>query len=633
MLQTTNVELTPEGEAQLLQVVLDQLGPALETHKARETFLAKLMRAYKARPEHETKNFPWPNASNVVVPLVAITVDAIQARLQKTILGLTEYFEVQIKSAAWEPLEKDLREWSDNFIRTAGCRDRLRTAFSLTPRDGECFFKLLWVEEKRKYHAYNEAGQVTELEVPGYVGVRWYVIPDADVVFPNGFDDFQTMPWVAVHLRPTWAELKQGEKDGLYYGVDRLRGKAKDRDDARFKETETAARTVGNPAQIYDLYEIYGLYEVAPDRFEELVLVVSVDHECILRKIFNPYFGKSRHLVRMPYLLQPLEPRAMGAAEMALPFQEENSTIHNQVIDAATAANAGIIVVSPETNMGENEEVYPGKRLVTPKPREDVQVLHLNEPSQAALMLEQRSAYLAEKRTGVSSYNLGLESQVVGSQATATGTTAILGEGSIRFAVAIDDVRAAIEELMYLTIQQEQQMRPAGHEWAKGRYIQFPQGDVRTSIGLKLRVSSETINKDLEVQSLQLLMTVLNEYYARLMQASAMIFNPMFPPEQKLVAMRVMTGMQNIIARFVERFDIENTEEVVPNLLLMLQGVAGVLSGQSAMGAVAPGGPQIPPGLPPGGPGQGAPGTANGSNVGGPLAGAGPGQVPPLSTM
>jgi hypothetical protein len=230
-----------------------------------------------------------------------------------------------------------------------------------------------------------------------------------------------------------------------------------------------------------------------------------------------------------------------------------------------------------------------------------------------------------EKRTGVSTYNMGMESPVVGSRATATGTTALINEGNQRFWVSIDDMRKAIEELIYLTIQLEQQMRPEGYYYMKGRYIQFPPGDPRTTLALRLAVSSETINRDLEVQQMQLLMAVTNDYYMRLNQAMMLVANPQFPPQAKMMAVSTMEASSKLVRKFVERFDIEDLDAIVPSVLATLQQMSAMMQQAQQMGAIPPGGA---PGIPP--QAQAAM-QGGGAGAQGPVAG--PAQQPPPTTI
>src|SRR5690606_16669955 len=94
--------------------------------------------------------------------------------------------------------------------------------------------------------------------------------------------------------------------------------------------------------------------------------------------------------------------------------------------------------------------------------------------------VEQQAAFWAEKRSGVNAYSMGVESPIAGSRATATGTTALINEGNMRFWVSIDDMRAAIVDLFYLTLQLEQQLRPEGTPISETRTLQLPQGDLRS---------------------------------------------------------------------------------------------------------------------------------------------------------
>jgi hypothetical protein len=654
VLQPQPLVLNDSQLARLINDVHLQLQTAVTNNAAREKFLAKLLRAYKALPEYEVKNFPWPGASNVVIPIVAITVDTISSRLQRAVFGAKDPVEAHINTKTsfmmtvppdpnfqppatppsdptamaalmqqmqphQEPLDdKLIRDWCKWYLTNSGARDRLRTVFADMPLFGEAFVSPLWVEDKRVYHAYDTSGEVVVQEVPGYTGVRWHVANPADVKNPTGFDEWDQLPWFAIRLRYSLVELMGFVKDGTFKLEDVQKLKPKLREDDARKVQKDVEHVQDNPNEVYEMYELRGMFEIPsetengqPD-YEECVLTYSLDKRVLMRAIYNPYFGKARHFVRIPYLVQPHELHSQGVAEMSLPFQEEASTSHNQVIDAATSANAGITVVSTKMNIGPNEEIHPGKTVTTDgNPKEDMAIFHLSEPSQALGQVEEKAFFMNEKRTGVSVYNLGMESPQVGSRATATGTTALINEGNMRFWVSIDDMRAAIEELLYLTIQQEQQMRPEGYFFEKGRYIQFPQGDPRTSIGLSLKLSSESVNRDIEVQQMQLMMQVLNDYYMRLNQAMMLIMNPQFPPQAKLMAAQVMQASSVIVKKFVERFDVEDLDSVVPTIMSSLQqmgqmmGAIGGSPGQppQAAAGVPPGGPQPPQLPPPGGPG------------------------------
>jgi hypothetical protein len=379
--------------AKLRTYVHRELSLAVDNHKKRQDLLAEYLHAYKALPEFETKNFPWPNASNVVVPVVPITVDTVASRLQRAFFGAKDPIEAHQNTATpfmmtvppdpmaapgtqmgdiQKPLEdKDIRDWARWFLTQSGAQDRLRTIFIDMPLYGDAFCAPQWVEEKRVYHAYGATGEVVSQEVPGYVGVRWNIASCTDVFWPTGYDEWQQLPWFALRLRYSKAELHKFVAQGAFKQEDVDTLKPRMREDKARQVQKKAEHLTDGSNEIYELYELRGMFELAATdptvapTYEEVVLTYSLDGGKMLRAIYNPYFGKSRHFVKIPYLVQPHEIVSVGAAEQSLPFQREATTAHNQVIDAGTAANAGITILSTNVDLKPNEEIHPGKTLFT----------------------------------------------------------------------------------------------------------------------------------------------------------------------------------------------------------------------------------------------------------------------------
>ena len=635
------VEFTDESRESFTRVLDDALGPAIEVQEQRRQALAELRRAYKAIPEHRRKTFPWDGASNMVVPHVGTAVDAIVARLMSAILQAKDFCEIKIKNPEWERLEAPIRRWVNTFINTSGAHDRIRSFLFDAALNGDAFVEPQWVEETRTYHHYAAtSGSIVQTEIPSYSGVRWNVTVADDVIAPQGYDDWDELPWFATILRYTWDELQTLQTSGVFDNTDKLKDFKKQRDDPRYKVTQEAQHATGGVEATYECYQIHGRWPIPAkqipelgndlppemagpleDEYQEVIIIYHMPTKTILRAIYNPYFGFTRHFVRVPFLIQPHELYGMGVAEQVLPFQDEATALHNQVVDAGTAANAGMIVTSPDSNIARDQRVFPGRIIISEKPS-DIKILRLSEPSHALSSMEQLSGRYQQVRSGVSDYNLGNESSVAPSRATATGTTALIQQGNIRFNVSIEDVRKAIEELLYLTIQQEQQFRPEGTPIGDGETIQWPDGDPRLAIGLKVTLTNETLNREAEIQSFQVLFGVLTQYYERIMQSTSMIMNPQFPPPLKIAAVQVMNATHNIITRMVERFDIENVDEVVPHIVTSMQAMVGGLNGLGTPG-VNPGAPTAPN---PGAPGGGPPGPAPQNGVGGQ-----PGGMPPTA--
>lgn len=623
------VPLTDPAVLESLQTqIIETLGPWLAHHEKREKMFASFLQLYKSKPEHEVKTFPFENAANVVVPIVAIAVDSIQARLVKAVLGQKDIVEVTIRHPDFEPHEKKIRDYLDNYFRVAGLAAFRKYTFDMALY-GDGYVKLVWEKKVRTSHFYDANGAIASREIVEFEGCKQYCVSPADIIRPSGYESWDDVPWFAHRLRFTWQELKMKEKEGLYTDVERVKAHKTKRRDKVYEQSEESKGLEAVSDPFFTVYEIHGKFEVPPQEGEagesELMFtdVIAVWHDetrTLLSAVYNPYFGRARHLVKIPFLEQPHELDGLGLAEQLGQFQASASASHNQVLDAGTVANAGLIVTTPSANFGENENIYPGKRITTDKPREDVQVIHLGASSPVLGMMENRAMQYAEKRSGVGAYQMGQESPIVGSQATATGTTALIAEGNTRFWISIDDMRRAIEDILYLSLQQEQQFRPQGTPLPDGTVLKLPQQDVRTSLGLRLTITSETMNRELELRNIQMLIQMLNEYYMRLMQASAILQNPQFPPLQKTVILQIMNSAHDLMRRIVERFDMENVDTIVPNLVATMQQALGALNGQMGMAPQGAGLPQQQPsGLPPGG---GAPGAGQAPGGGQPAGDA-----------
>jgi hypothetical protein len=608
MINTRAIELTESQREMLQEYIHEELSLALSVHKIREERYAEFYRLYKSRPEQDQKDFPWPGAANVVVPLVSIGVDSIAARLQRAIFGVENIVEVKIKNKEMENLEKPLREYFDNYLRTVTAAE-LRTVFVDMPVYGFAIVKCRWEKKTRTYHKYDANGNVVEQEVVDFENVRWHIIHPNDCIYPDGFELWKDLPWVAHRVRYTEAELQDLVEDNFITeeSFEKLKNTQKGRTDKAFKaQAYEKKEPQPSRSRFFELYEIHGRFKVPSEgdknkvRWEECIILYSHDLELMVKEIYNPYFGKARHFQQLPYLVQPHELESQGVAEQAGMFQESASTCFNQMLDAGTVGNAGLIVTTPGANFEGGPEIYPGKRIRTEDPSKDVRVVFLGQANQAMGAGVQQSTQFAEKRTGVGAYQLGQESPIVGSQATATGTTALISEGNTRFWVSIDDMRLAIEELLYLTLSQVQQFAREGLKLPSGEMLKLPQGDLRQLLGLRLAITSETLNKELELRNVQMLVQMLNEYYQRIMEAAAVLQNPQFPPLQKAVIIQVMNSAHDLMRRLVERFDMENSDIIVPNLMQTLAQTMGVLGGQTGMAA----GPQ---GMAPGIPGGGAP--------------------------
>ena len=78
----------------------------------------KWQKQYWAQPEQTVKNFPFTKAANIVVPLTAIAVEAVHARIMNTIFTVKPFWSIRPRTKRWieaaKPIEKFLQAEVEN---------------------------------------------------------------------------------------------------------------------------------------------------------------------------------------------------------------------------------------------------------------------------------------------------------------------------------------------------------------------------------------------------------------------------------------------------------------------------------------------------------------------------------------
>ena len=65
---------------------------------------------YWAQPETKVKNFPFKKAANIVIPLTAIAVEAVHARLMNTIWTVEPFWSIRPRTLRWIEGAKPVEE-------------------------------------------------------------------------------------------------------------------------------------------------------------------------------------------------------------------------------------------------------------------------------------------------------------------------------------------------------------------------------------------------------------------------------------------------------------------------------------------------------------------------------------------
>jgi hypothetical protein len=582
------IPLTASDISKITQYLDTELEEALAAHRIKEEKLDRWQDAYDGRPPKARKDFPWPGACNVVIPLIGIAVDSIVARIVNTLFAPEPFWSIRPIKKETELIAKpieDFLEWSR--INEFNMYNEVRKWVPEVVKFGWGYMKVPWrVQTNRTFDINDEGEAVPKDEViriadPHHVPIR-------DIITQAGVEDeINQAEFLGHRLRMTDGQLRWREHDGIYADVDNI---------IDFKEGMTESESVklsrvGEFTPKQKLNTIYELHANIPpfgnSRLpENLTLTYHRPRRKLLRAIYSSSATGRRPFVKAKFIEREGELEGQGISARLADLQAEITTIHQQQVDNATLANTRFFlgrkgVIRPNT------KVWPGRWLTVPDPEKDVKVMAVGEVYQSMARLSTEILAFSERASGVSDPFLGRESSVVGTRATATGTLAILQEGNRRFDLNVRDIRDALGEVGKIVLELNQQFRPEGVAF----FVQGEQGELTekaldlprefllSRVAVELSASTATINRSVEQQGLISLLGLLGQYYQQILQIGFLMSNQQLPEHMRSFMQQMLDGAQFVMRRLLQTFDVKNIDAVLPTFMLEVNQSNGPIAG------------------------------------------------------
>lgn len=216
----------------------------------------------------------------------------------------------------------------------------------------------------------------------------------------------------------------------------------------------------------HQVYDLWIKYDVDEDGLEERLFVSF--HRVAGRLLrIQPYIYKRIPYTALRYIRRENRFYGIGVPEMLETLQAGANTSFNQAVDNATIANTRMWGVRKgSTSAKYLDDIYPSKKVLFDDPA-DIKDLQLGEVYPSIFEVGVLFRDYAERRTGVSDYNLGRESGLAGGKhGTATTTLALLQESSRRFDLYAKDIRKAVGEIGMQALELIQQFKPTGRIYA-----------------------------------------------------------------------------------------------------------------------------------------------------------------------
>jgi hypothetical protein len=527
---------------------------------------------YWARPEKAVKNFPFQRSANIVVPLTAIAVEAIYARLINTLFGVKPLWSIRPKSLAWVDAAQPVQNWLQTEVEdpTAlnaydfSCQSLLELC-----KLGTCIGKSGYEKLVKKSIKFYNNDEEQELFVTVKDGSTLDPVPIANFLSRIGERDVQRSSWCGEEHEFTWGQLKKMALSGQFdkQSVEAIRQfwvTARTNENNHPEETykaEVDKLTHQEPLwhEVFHTQEIWCSFDVDNDGIdEEIVLDIHESSGVLLSARYNWYDDLHRPYRICNYI--PVEGRifGVGIGKQLEQLQREATTIHRQRLDNATLANMRMIAISKTSGYGPGEPIFPGKMWFL-NDVSQIKELKLSEVYPSSFSNEQAVVGYADKRTGVNDVMLGVPQE--GTPGTATGDLTRLAEGNKKFDFVLKNVRRWLGMIGGDVLANYQQFGDGQRHWLaqdeNGQWVEkvlnMPQQLVLHGAVIELTVTDSTTNTTVEQQTWMALFKIITDYYRSVMElAGAIGDNKLFVQAAEMAVTSGDQAMKRLLETFKE---------------------------------------------------------------------------------
>lgn len=414
------VELTEEQRTEISGFLQANINSCVASRKEKMERIEQWRILREGEREEDEKNYPFPGASNIPVPITAITVNTAYGKTKSTFEARNPFW--MVKALKDDPVEREQAEVLTKHYRniTEGPMDlNLRSINKTLQYEavslGTCFVKVPWT--RFSYSVKEEAtGEEREMVVhdgPEVVPIRY-----EDFLYPEGWESIAELPWCAHVLHFPEHIIKKRLRDGVYdVGNDFvLEDWSRNHySDAELKDLRRRGFNANGEHEVWDIYHVFMYYDVDGDGVDEdLEISFHLESGRILAVHYNEL--GIRPFENMIYMFIPHSIEGRGVCQMAQYMDEEATTHHNMRVDNAHIVTNRMWAVKRTAGIKPREKIFPGKIFFVDNPREDIMPLQANEIPPSSLQSEQVAVNYAQRHTGMNDIMGGFPDQQMGSR-------------------------------------------------------------------------------------------------------------------------------------------------------------------------------------------------------------------------
>lgn len=617
------VNFGQDGNAAMWKHVEDNARHWLDkTRHFRTNTLKKYARLYKGVPLQDPKSTPWPNAANNVIQVIATHCDQLLSRVMSVYL-VQPLWPVKLLGSMEEDDadSTELKDVLEGFLGDAALdSDELdmyrveQTWFSGACRNGTAIIKTPY-----QYMVEAQLVDMTGLDVGAskaafkdwtkHDGPRPTNVPLNKFVTNLNYSRLHDSPFRFEIATISRFQLQERAELGLYdwNKVNRILGQPDNNvtssggssEVQQYIEktqgiTDSPRDEVGNE---FDILEVEFDYWHNSQKFS-LRAHLHLSSNTHLLCYYN-YYPENLSIYEDAKLAYDDEQYlGYGLAEMLKGYQDEISTIHNQRTDAGTLNNTTAFRINKNSKLRSILTFYPG--VMVPADPQEIERLDTSNPYATNTDSENLTSSYAQQRTGIDPAIGGAGGGIVNPKRgvySAQGTFAVMQQQNNRTSLRTSDMRNAHTR--------------AGDKIAK-IYAQFGIGSkvrgygtdaellskafrylASGKLGILIRPSSASINKEMEKQNDLLLTQHLERLYAGDAQVIQALSQQGMPPELKQYYVDMLKAKNYLMKHILRSYGHEDVNALIPVPAFLKGGRQGVPNVQQGAGGGA-GVPQPP---------------------------------------
>ena len=586
-------EIGPDAYQEICDFVRDKiahLDRRLQTFRTEK--LPEYVRLYKARPKNENVDWPWPGAANLVIPIIGTSSDELLARVQAgiwmydplwsaTMSGdiptkdgeeLKQILQNFLMDMAYDPAELDLYRVSQSANHSA---IKYGTGVIYTPYEYEEEVERIYIgggldsgsKVQSKEHTFTKFdGPHPELLPLNRFGFDPSVPKLENMKLFYHIDSLDM--WALQDLRAKSPYYKQKDLDELLMQPDAVQETEMEREINSQFGIESSGCDSG--AARWYIYTVWFSYIIGGHKYS-FQCKYHKRSERILWIAFNNYPKNMLPYQDMKLAYDDESYLGTGFAEMIHMIQKEVSNNNNWRTNNRNYAMLGAWRVDPESKLSSMLDIFPGVGI--PARQGEVEYFKTGADIGYSDGPDQFHMAIAKVRTGVDPASGGTGGGIVNPKRgiySAAGTSMVMAQANNRNNLRTGDMRSAHTKLglKFLTLYSNfgigEKLRAYGNDGAKlsKAFELYKAG----TLGLRLRPSSASMNKEMERQNDILLSDRLDRYYQSQAQILQAIQTPGIPEPLKQYYFDMLLATKATMQSLLRNFNKDNTETVLPDV-------------------------------------------------------------------